>query len=119
MNCPKCGEVELKILHTDPIECNDCGSTMNISYCLCPNCQYAFRMNNDQFLDNMDLTKGVVEEVVEELEEMLVDDDHIGSMLDLVHPCVRCGETMTAYNPDTFEYECLSCGFKWEVLNHE
>ena len=127
MNCPKCEKTELKVLHTDSVECTDCGSTMNTEYCLCPNCQYACRMINGKFLDAMEMTTDALNEVVEDLEGLLDEcddpkitwaaDSHIGSMLDLVHPGVKCGETMTAYNQDTLEYECLGCGFKWEVLN--
>jgi ribosomal protein S27AE len=129
MNCPKCKEGELLVLHTDSIECTGCGSTMNIDYCLCPNCQWACRMNNGKFLDEMAMTTESLGEVVEDLEELLSEggpstmtwapESNVGSMLDLVHPCVKCGETMTAYDPETSEYECLMCGFKWEILSHE
>ena len=129
MKCPKCEKAELLVLHTDSIECIDCGSTMSIEYCLCPNCQWACRMNNGRFLDEMAMTTENLEGVVEDLEELLGEcgdpeitwapESNIGSMLDLIHPCVRCGETMTVYNQDTSEYECLDCGFKWEVLSHE
>lgn len=129
MDCPKCKEGELLVLHTDSIKCTDCGSTMNISYCLCTGCQWACRMNNGRFLDEMAMTTGGLGEVVEDLEELLAECDppkitwtpesNVGSMLDLVHPCVKCGETMTVYDPETGEYECLDCGFKWEILTHE
>lgn len=129
MKCPKCEKVDLLVLHTDPIECADCGSTMNIEYCLCSSCQWACRMNNGKFLDEMAMTTGNLEAVVEDLEELLgeggdpemtwLPESNVGSMLDLVHPCVKCGETMTVYDPETSEYECLDCGFKWGILTNE
>jgi DNA-directed RNA polymerase subunit RPC12/RpoP len=86
-------------------------------------------MNNGKFLDEMAMTTENLGEVVEDLEELLSECDpptitwtpesNIGSMLDLVHPCVKCGEAMTAYDPETSEYECLMCGFKWEILTNE
>ena len=129
MECPNCEKVELIVLHTDSIKCTDCGSTMNIEYCLCPNCQYACRMNNGEFLDEMKMTTDALDEVVEDLEGLLSECDdpemtwtsdlNVESMLDLIHPCVKCGETMTAYNSETAEYECLMCGFKWETLKYK
>jgi len=129
MKCPKCEKADLLVLHTDSIECTDCGSTMNIDYCLCPNCQYACRINNGELLDEMQMTTEGLGEAVEDLEELLSEcgspemtwmpESNIGSMLNLIKPCVRCGETMTVYDPETSEYECLVCGFKWEVLTHE
>jgi ribosomal protein S27E len=129
MDCPNCEDAEIIILHTDVIECNDCGATMNIDYCLCPNCQYACRVNNGEFLDEMNMNTDALDEVVEDLEGLLAecgpptvtwtDESNVGSMLDLLHPCVKCGEAMTAYDPKTFEYECLGCGFKWGILTNE
>jgi len=126
MECPKC-EAEIIILHEDPIECVDCGATMNIQYCICPECNYSFRMNNNEFLDEIQMDADSFDEVIEDLEELLLDeyetnwDDepNAGSMLDLIHPCVKCGETMTAYDEKTGEYECLDCGFRWEILTNE
>lgn len=126
MDCPNCEDAEIITLHTDVIECNDCGAIINVDYCVCPNCQYSFRTNNGEFLDEMHMTTDALDEVVEDLEELLTGgemswdvDTNIGSMLDLLHPCVKCGETMTAYDPKTFEYECLGCGFKWGILTNE
>jgi len=129
MDCPNCEDAEIIILHTDVIECNDCGAAINIDYCMCPSCQYSFRMNNGEFLDEMHMTTDALDEIVEDLEELLSSDEfsetsldvgtNIGSMLDLIYPCVKCGETMTAYDEDRNEYECLNCGFKWEILTNE
>ena len=131
MDCPKCEKAELLVLHTDPIKCTDCGSTMNIEYCFCPHCQWACRMNNDEFLDEMVMTTDNLKAVVEDIQGLVDEgrepdlnvtwepESNLGSMLDLVHPCVKCGEAMTAYDPETSEYECLMCGFKWEILTNE
>jgi ribosomal protein S27AE len=127
MICPKCGKVDLLVLHTDSIECTDCGSTVNVDYCLCPNCQYACRINNGELLDEMQMTTEGLGEAVEDLEELLSEcgppemtwSPDAKSMSDMIKPCVKCGEVMTFYNPGTFEYECSSCGFKWEILSHE
>ena len=127
MTCPKCGKVDLLVLHTDSIECMDCGSIVNVDYCLCPNCQYACRINNGELLDEMQMTTEGLGEAVEGLEELLSEcgppemtwSPDINSMSDMIKPCVKCGETMTVYDPETSEYECLDCGFKWEILKHE
>ena len=66
-------------------------------------------------------------EVVEDLEELLGDDYETvwvakpveDSMLDLINPCVKCGSGSTIYDEGADEYECLDCGFKWEVLKNE
>jgi transcription elongation factor Elf1 len=126
MECPIC-ESEIIVLHSDPIECTDCGATMNIEYCVCPECHYSFRMINGEFLDEMQMDSDSLDEVVEDLENLLDDDyetvwaaeSHLGSLLDLIHPCVKCGETMTVYDEDRNEYECLNCGFRWEILSNE
>ena len=126
MNCPECGNSDTAMLYTDPIECADCGSTMNIEYWICDKCNYSFRVNNGKFLDGSVITSESIDEAIGELVEAMDEDDnpfdddiHIGSMLDLINPCVKCGGTMTVYNPKTSEYECLDCGFKWEILTHE
>jgi len=126
MNCPKC-DSEITILHSDPIECVDCGATMNIEYCICPECNYAFRTINNEFLDEIEMSADSFDEVIEDLEELLEDtyetvvasESNMGSMLDLIHPCPKCGETITTYDEDACEYECLDCGFRWEILYHE
>lgn len=126
MNCPECNNGDTDMLHVDPLECADCGSTMNIEYWVCDKCNYSFRVINDEFLDGNRITVESMDEAIEDLLEFLdeegnpfEDDSNVGSMLDLIHPCVKCGEAMTAYNSKTSEYECLVCGFKWEILKHE
>lgn len=126
MECPNCEDAEIIILHTDVIECNDCGTTINVDYCVCPNCQYSFRTNNGEFLDEMHMTTDALDEVVEDLEELLTGGEmswtsnaNVSSMLDLLHPCVKCGKTMTVYDAAKGEYECLECGFEWEILKNE
>lgn len=127
MECPKC-EGEVVVIHADPIECSDCGATMVIEYCFCQNCGYGFRRKNGEFLDEMDVNESTLEDAIDELEELLEDDweevweahnsAHVGSMLDLITPCVKCGSNMTAYDEGLSEYECLECGFRWEILKN-
>jgi ribosomal protein S27E len=129
MICPKCKEAEIIVVHTDVIECNDCGSTINIGYCFCPACRYSFRLNNGEFLDEMEMTTNALDEVVESLDELLAECDdpvemawsgpYLKSMLDFIHPCVKCGASVTVYDDKLKEYECLSCGFKWEILTND
>ena len=126
MNCPECDNQEVIVLHTDSIECSDCGAIMRIGYCVCPKCYYSLRVNNVELLDEMDVDSESLAEVVETLDHLLSDDfkewpidHHIKDMLSLLHPCVKCGSVMTAYNQKAAEYECLACGFKWEILNYE
>lgn len=130
MICPKC-EAEIFVLHEDPIECTDCGATMNIQYCVCPKCHYSFRLNNNEFLDEMQVDMDSMEGVMEDMEELLdelEDGDstvemawagpYLGNMSDLMKPCVRCGSFITVYDEKSNEYECLDCGFKWEILTN-
>ena len=123
MNCPECNNSDTVMLHEDPIECADCGSTMNIEYWVCNQCNYSFRTINGKFLDGNLITAESIGEAIEELMEVMDEDgegeSHVGSMLDLITPCVKCGEAMTVYDPEASEYECLICGFKWEILRHE
>jgi hypothetical protein len=129
MICPSCKKAEIISLYIDSMECTDCGATVNIEYCFCPTCRYSFRLNNGEFLDEMQMTTDALDEVVENLEELLEEfdeplemswsDTSLRSMLDLVNPCVRCGSSVTIHNDRSGEYECLDCGFKWEILKNE
>lgn len=126
MICPRCDESEVTVIHEDTIECGDCGGLINIQYCLCPKCNYGFRLNNGKFLDEMDITEDALHDVVEDIEEILSEDNdpvemawsgpYLKSMGSLINPCVRCGGSLTIYDDKLKEYECLSCGFKWEIL---
>lgn len=129
MLCPKCKESDVVTIYTDEFSC-DCGGTVRVDYCFCPICHYTFRLNNGKFLDEMEMTKALLDEVSNDLASLFDEDlydiyddmeinEAAASMSELINPCVKCGSLLTTYNEPLHEYECLDCGFKWEILEND
>lgn len=118
MECPNCGKDSVAIVHEDPILCTKCGSTMIIKYCVCTECNYTFRLNNNMLLDGgvveYEMIDEALEEIIDAMDREMEEDE---SLLDLIHPCVRCGSP-TAYRISETEYMCPECGMEWEILIH-
>lgn len=121
MNCPECNRDKITIIHTDPIPCNDCKSTVKIDYCLCRSCDYTFRANNGKPMDgeliNYELMDEAFEDIFTALDAEMAEEDAI-KMSDLLYNCVSCNDP-SAYRTDEFCYACPACGYEWEILRHE
>ncbi len=119
MECPNCKKDTANIVHTDPIECFDCGSINKIEYCSCPECNYSFRLNNGKIIDgsviNYEMLDEAFEEIMDAVDQGIMDT---GTMSDLLYKCIRCGSS-TAYKSNDFEYRCPECGMEWEILGYE
>jgi len=121
MRCPNCGKDSALEVHVDSIRCMDCNSVSNVSYCVCENCSFAYRLNNGHYLDGglpdenavklqkaveSELNKIVNEEA--ELEKMPLSD-YIAHL----HRCIRCNSLAIAKEDGL--YKCAECGFGWEA----
>jgi len=122
MKCPKCFTHGIITIHTEVIDCHDCGGKSNIEYCICTECEYSFRLNNGIFMDEMNMA--CEEDLIDALEDIVGAFDVTPpvkntSMLDTLRPCVRCGELFVSANSKGTHYKCASCNFEWEILRSE
>jgi hypothetical protein len=100
----------------------DCASVMNISYCVCENCSFAFRLNNAHYLDGglPDEESVKLQRAVETELQKLVDVDPdiekmpLSEYIAQLHKCIRCGSLAITRENDL--YTCAGCGFSWEAV---
>lgn len=123
MNCPKCNSKSPVVLAEDTLKC-ECGKGLFMQYWFCGDCNYSFRTNNNRHVDGWDMSQITVETTAQDLaaaireaNETEESDSGIGSLLDLMQPCVRCGE-LTTYESSKGVYKCSSCDFEWEILEN-
>jgi len=115
--CPSCGNNTGVVMHFEEIPCT-CGRSVKMEYIVCE-CGYSWRSADDKFLDGCIINVENVEELINEVEEFFEDQGVFnnmqqgGSMEELIHRCLRCGEVVVQVNPTTFE--CPICGFSWEM----
>jgi C4-type Zn-finger protein len=115
--CPSCGDNTGAVMHSESIPCT-CGRSIKIEYLICE-CGYSWRSADGKFLDGCLINVENVEELINEVEEFFEDQNifetpqHGGSMEELIHKCLRCGEVAVQINSNTFE--CPTCGFSWEM----
>jgi len=118
MECPKCGST-VTILYTDELLCDACGNDILIDYCVCDECGFSFRSQNNKFLDEnmiedvslLDKFDELLSEAVDDYEPVSVDE----SMLDQLRACIRCG-SLKAYEESPGVFRCPECDFSWEIL---
>jgi len=121
MKCPVCEENSVMILHSDFLECHDCGKPIRIDYCVCKLCGNGFRLNNDQFIENLGTAHLEFDDdgqvISVEMNEPVSDEDILLNMTDLILPCARC-QSPAVYQCGDALYECGDCGFQWEILKN-
>lgn len=121
MRCSNCGKDAAIVVHEDPIRCMDCDSVMTISYCICENCNFAYRLNNGHYLDGglpTDESVKLQKAVEMELQKMVESEQKLEKMslaeyMSQLHSCIRCGSLAVTKSNDI--YECAMCGFSWEA----
>jgi len=122
MGCPNCGNNEILVLHSDFLECNDCGSPIRIDYCVCKSCGVGFRLNNNKFMEMLGIADMEFDEdgqiVGVEMKEGPNTVEDTMSMSEHIMPCARC-QSPAVYKCDANTYECVDCGFKWEILQND
>lgn len=120
MECPNCKKDGAMSVHTDLIDCHDCGEVICIDYCLCSLCNYSFRTNNGRFISGgmieIEKLEGSVEDMIKSLEESMMQEEEY-SMMGLLHTCIKCGSTLVSKSKN--KYSCASCNFSWEILSNE
>ena len=122
MGCPVCNKNTVLVLHSDFIECQDCGSGIRIDYCVCKSCGAGFRLNNGSFMETLGVADMDFDEdgniIGVSMNEEPNSDEDLASMSDLILPCARC-QSPAVFKCDENTYECAECGFKWEILKNE
>jgi ribosomal protein S27AE len=121
MRCPNCGKDSALEVHADPIRCMDCDSVANISYCICENCSFTFRLNNGHYLDgglpdeNARRLQKAVENQIRELmeEDKVLEKMTLSEYIAQLHSCIRCGSFAVTHGEG--EFSCAMCGFSWEA----
>jgi len=115
MECPNCSSKDVDVVHGDSFVCYDCGSSIQIDYGVCNNCNFTFRSNNGRLVDGSIINESDIEdfvaEMMEEMDEFYREEPE--SMSEFIHKCLKCG-SMAYKNGDV--YKCSICSFKWEIL---
>ncbi len=114
MECPNCKKDGAIQVHTDPIQCTDCCSTMEIGYCVCTECEYTFRTNNDEFMDGVSIDDAL-DDLLKSMEESMMKEEEY-SMSALLHNCIKCNSLQVSKSKN--KYSCAACDFSWEILNN-
>lgn len=131
MKCPKCSGERVGNIAGDTIPCCECKTNLVIEYWLCADCNITFRMINGKYFDSFALDQGTIKASVRDLSQAvheigkgnkenmgktaLEDSKEMTSMTDMLHKCLKCGESFVQSEPCR-EYKCPHCGFEWEVL---
>lgn len=115
--CPECGKMGGRVMHIDEFPCK-CGNVIKVAYAVC-DCGFSWRAADDTFIDGCNISIENVEQLLSEVGEFFEEqgifenENNGGSMEELIHRCLRCGEI--AVQSRTNLYECTVCGFSWEV----
>lgn len=122
MSCPVCEDGEVLVLHSDFLECYDCGNGIRVDYCICKNCGAGFRLNNGRFMEELGVADMDFDEDgnivgVSMNEDPNAEEDFM-NLSDLIMPCARC-QSAAVIKKDEDVYECAECGFQWELLSNE
>jgi len=108
MRCPKCGNVLTEYLDEEQelgVYCEKCGLMMSIDESVYKLVEYSDDDIEATMLYN------------EDIKLMEIHTNGESCMSDYVHKCLRCNEYGFEVAPG--EFECVSCGFSWEVTNLE
>ena len=118
MDCPRCKENTTAVIAEDSIKCGGCGKEQLMQYWFC-GCGYNFRTNCGVLIDGWDFSPADVEmsgeELVDLMQNLAAEVDDADSLMEYMHPCVRCG-SVTTYESSPGVYSCSECDFEWETL---
>lgn len=122
MGCINCeNEIEVTFA-VERFPCLHCGEKVVIEYHMCSNCGIVWRTVDGAVDSGSIVTPDMrktfdaegLDDILGTLQE-IHSEEH--SMEELLHRCLQCNAI--SFEVKKGEYECVECGFMWEVVGCE
>lgn len=143
MICLNCNSEDYEVTMSESFQCSHCDGYIFIEYCMCKECSSIWRAidgvideknvvspedlmgmigDNGPLSGMMTIDADAIdmhdEDFLKRIEEEIMKHDNksdSATMADLVHKCMKC--QAVAYEIKPGFYECVECGFSWEVID--